>query len=379
MAQFLAKQGLAMKRLNSMFLDIERLDKNTLLKWSESKYIKSTEYLIQNIGEDSNLLDTTRLSRKLSLVHCQEDNISQLTDAIEIWYAQINKKKPLTLLLLGASGVGKTTTVELLAEALQPLGYEYCYFAMTEFSQEHAVSNLIGSPKGYVGSEDEPKLFEALNRSKKLVILFDEIEKAHDKIIKALMQLMDKGFLSWSRGDGDFRECIICFTSNAEMQRVVDLKNAFIRSGKSIEDPEFQNAVRDALVQAQIAPPEVCGRINRFLVYNPLTPEAIIKIAHQEVNTLAKRYGLEVIYTAPELLAEVAEKTANSMYGTRSIQEMVSSKLGKTLLSAKKDKPEIHKVVIKRIRNVYKATSEKNATGSLSYEAMIERAKRLLR
>jgi ATP-dependent Clp protease ATP-binding subunit ClpA len=309
-------------------------------------------------------LDINQVAEKLSSIFCQEDNIMQLINALDIWHAQITKKKPLTLFLVGTSGVGKTYTVELLAEILQSLDYEYCYFAMTEFSQEYAVSNLIGSPKGYIGSEDEPRLFEALKRSRRLVICFDEIEKAHEKILKALMQLMDKGFLSWSKGEGDFRECIICFTSNAQMQKMVDLKSKFKKSGKSIEGPEFQNSVRDVLVQAQIAP-EVCGRINSFLVYNPLTPEAIIKITHQEVNKLAKGYGLEVTYTAPEFLAEVAEKTAGSIYGARPIQEEITSRLGKMLLSIKKNRPETNKIAIQKKGDVYHVIPAEDATNNM--------------
>ena len=369
MAQFLCNQRLPMKRLNSMLAAVHGLNRDTLRAWSKTGRIRSTEYLIENIGKEMRM-DTGHLIEQLSSVHCQEDSTAQLVNAVAEWHALIEKKKPLTLFLAGTSGVGKTYTVELLAEALQHLGYEYCYFAMTEFSQEHAVSNLIGSPKGYVGSEDEPKLFEALHRSKKLIICFDEIEKAHDKIIKALMQLMEKGFLSWSKGEEDFRECIICFTSNAQMQKVVDLKHRFVRNGKQTDGPEFQNAIRDVLVQAQIAP-EVCGRINRFLVYSPLTPEAIVRITHQEVNKLARGYGLEVIYTAPEFLAEVAEKTANSMYGARPIQNEVSARLGRILVPFSSN-ADIRQIVINRTAAGYAVVPVSDPAGAPSYHEMID-------
>ena len=323
--------------------------------------------------EETIFLDTHQIRKSLSQVYCQEDNTKQIVDSLEVWHAQIHKTKPLTLFLVGTSGVGKTYTVELLAKVLEPLGYEFCYFAMTEFSQEHAVSNLIGSPKGYIGSEDEPKLFEALNRTKKLIILFDEIEKAHEKILKAMMQLMDKGFLSWSKGEGDFRECIICFTSNAQMQKMVGLKSKFLETNQSIEGPEFQDKIRGILVRAQVAA-EVCGRINRFIVYNPLTPEAIIAITHQEVCKLARRYGLEVMLTAPEYLAEMAKKTAGSMYGARPVQNQVRSTIAKVILSIMKEEPDVKKIAIRKSSDGYEAFEVDDKFQTLSYREMIDGA-----
>ena len=319
-----------------------------------TKEIISDDAAIFEVGEENIQIDTHQIRENLSQVYCQEDNINQVVDSLDIWYAQTDKIKPLTLFLVGTSGVGKTYTVELLAKALEPVGYEFCYFAMTEFSQEHTVANLIGSPKGYVGSQEEPKLFEALNRTKKLIILFDEIEKAHEKILKALMQLMDKGYLSWSKGAGDFRECIIFFTSNAQMQKMVELKSKYQTTGRSVEGPEFQDAIRDVLVRAQVAP-EVCGRINRFVVYNPLTPEAIISITHQEVCKLARRYGLEVTHTAPEYLAEMAKSTAGSLYGARPIQDQVTATIAKLILALKKEHPNAKRIEILKSANGYEA------------------------
>jgi S1-C subfamily serine protease len=377
-AQFLANQRLSMANLNSIFSNVRELNKNTLHTWNKAKLIKSTEYLIENLEkEDADMPDTKALTDKLSSVYCQEDNIAQLIDTLDTWYARAKKDKPLSFFLGGTSGVGKTYTVELLAEALSHLGYEYCYFAMNEFSQEHTVSNLIGSPRGYVGSEEEPKLFAALNRSQRLVILFDEIEKAHERIFTALMQLLDKGFLSWNKGEGDFRECIVCFTSNAQRQEMTDLKDRFKKRGKSTAEPEFQNTVRDILVQANVAP-EVCGRINKFLVYNPLTHEAMVQITWQETKKLAQSYGLEIVSIAPEFLAEVAAKATNPQYGARSAQDMVAERLGKTLITIKKNQQKVNKVTVVKEGESYKALSAHEATGLLPVEQIFNRATKLI-
>ena|GEM_PF-2616417 len=348
----LSKQRLPLLRLNAMVSGMQKLNKDALQDWSKTGLIKLTPHQIENIGQDTNVLDSQGLTEKLSAVCCQEDNIAQLKDDVEVWYAQAVKSKPLSFFLGGPSGVGKTYTVELLAEALAPLGYEYCYFAMNEFSEEHSASKLIGSPPGYIGSEDEPKLFAALNSSSRLVICFDEIEKAHLRVFTTLMQLLDKGFLSWNKGEGDFKECIVCFTSNAKRQELTDLKAHFQQSGKPTAEPEFQNKVRDILVRAQI-PPEVCGRIDNFLVYNPLTPEAIVEINWQEVKKLAKSYNLEVVSIAPVFLAEVAGRAANPQYGFRSAKKMISAKLGKILAQKSREKSVAKPLIITKTENGY--------------------------
>ncbi|MCL0033961.1 AAA family ATPase [Thermodesulfovibrionales bacterium] len=377
LVQFLAKQRLLMRRWHAMISEIKRLDKDTLLQWNERKAIKSTAHLIQNLEKDANVLDKQSLDKQLSLVQDQEDSIFQLKEALEVWYAQVAKGRPLSFFLAGTSGVGKTYTVKLLAKALEPLGYEYCYFAMTEFMQEHTVANLIGSPRGYVGSEEEPRLFAALNRSPRLIICFDEIEKAHKQILTSLMQLLDEGFLSWNRGEGNFKECLICFTSNAQRQQMVALKQRFQQSGQSTAAPEFQQAVRDILVRAGVAP-EVCGRINKFLVYNPLTPEAVMKITGREIEKLGRSYGLEVVSTAPEFQAAVAARTANSIYGARPVREEVQAQLGRPLSGLKKRSPAVERVAIQKEGSGYQAIPADEAGNILSYDEMIESARKLI-
>ncbi len=177
-------------------------------------------------------------------MQCQEDHIQQLVERLEIWYSQKEKDRPISFFLVGASGVGKTFTAKLLAQALQPYGYEYSYLAMTEFSQESSANNLTGSAMGYVGSEDKPKLFADLDRSNRLVILFDEIEKAHSTVFKTLMQLLDEGSLPWSKGTGDFRECVVMFISNIQMDDMIGIKYAFHQTGRSILGTEFQEAIK---------------------------------------------------------------------------------------------------------------------------------------
>ncbi len=290
--------------------------------------------LCRDMQRSEKVLDVTDLRTAFAALHCQDDEIKLLLQDLATWFGQTNKQKPLSFFLVGTSGVGKTYTCELLAEAMQSRGYAYAYFAMSEFTQESHVANLIGSATGFVGSESTPKLFAALERSKRLVIVFDEIEKAHRVIFQTLMQLLDKGTLSWSKREGDFRECIICFTSNARMSEMVALKTSFLDTKRSTDSVEFQNDVRDILNRDGIAI-EICGRINRFLVYNPLTSEAVFHIALAEMKNAAKRYDLELVACDSEVLAEIALHNTGLLYGARPVVKWVQDHLGPLLMQIK--------------------------------------------
>jgi S1-C subfamily serine protease len=299
----------------------------TLMAETQTRYLE--------MKHARSFLNAEALRQTLSRVFCQDDNIHQLIERLEFWYGQENKDRPLSLFLVGVSGVGKTYTAELLAEALRPYMYDFSYLNMSEFSQEATVFNLIGSPSGHVGCEETPRLFAELERSNRLVILLDEIEKAHPKVFITLMQLLDKGHLSWNKGVGDFRECIILLTSNLQRDALVRLKSGFNQRKQSIQSPEFQDAVKAILIQAGIAP-ELCGRINRFLVYNPLTPEATVRIVFQEIQKLCLKQGFNVSWVSPDLMAEIARTTAGSTSGSRAVRDQVENRLGRPMLGFKR-------------------------------------------
>ncbi len=347
MAGLLARQNLTIKLLRAKLEHTANLNRETLLEWSGQKFIQAKEHIIQHLGARMLDVNTNELRQKLSPVIGQQDNIELVIGEASSWLGAPCQQKPLTLFMVGTSGVGKTYTVQLLAEALQPYGFDFCEFQMTEFSEAHRVSSLIGSPPGYTGSEDEPRIFQALRQSSRLVILFDEIEKAHRQVITALMQLIDEGKLSWNRGQGDFRDCILCFTSNAQRQEMVDLKQSTQKANLSLEGPDFQNLIRDILVRAQIAP-EVCGRINRFLIFNPLTLDSTIRIASQQVHRLAAEYKVDVQSIHPEFLAKSAIASEGSIYGARPIRDHVREILSNSLTSLLREYPRTRRIRIEK-------------------------------
>ncbi len=240
------------------------------------------------------------------------------------------------------------------------------------------MNNLTGSATGQLGSDTPPRLFAARERNQRLVILFDEIDKAHEDILQALMQLVDEGALAWSQGEADFRECVIAFTSNARRREMVALKTSFQKTGRATDGIEFQNAVRDILTREGVAP-EICGRINRFLVYNPLTPAAVFQIALTEMQHHALQYDLNLRSADPKLLAEIALDTSGSPYGARPISQWIRSRFGATMLQYQQAHPDSRNVILSKEAHDYRLLSAPDDAIPPRAELMAQAQTRYLR
>ncbi len=304
---------------------------------TNQKMLEEINDISQNINfkmsqkQQNQTINIDKLQKELSLVINQQDNTEQIIKRIKLWSNIKEKERPLNFFLVGTSGVGKTFSATQVQKAMKHLGYQFVEFPMIQYKEKHSVSNIFGSPTGYVGGE--PKLFNKLKESNgKLIILFDEIEKAHKDILTSLMQILDKGFATYESEEGDFRECIIFFTSNLAQNKFVNLKREYInildlnnlsnRKRKS-EFLKLQNDAKDLLISNNILP-ELTGRLNNILIYNPLPAKAIISILFQKISLLAsKSYNLNVIYISPTFLAEEANNLANNIRGVRPLNDLV--------------------------------------------------------
>ena len=220
----------------------------------------------------------------------------------------------------GTSGTGKTFTAKTIQQALDEDGYKLARLNMNEYHSEADAWKLLGSATGYAGSDTDAPLFAARKLSDKLVILFDEIEKAHPSLFTTIMSLMDEGFLADGRGvNYDFRQSIIIFTTNLAMDRLLEVKNILIASGCEISSNKFQNATKQILKDNKM-PNEICGRINWLLVYNALNASDIVQIAVEQIRARGKEYDLNINIISPRYLRMIAEQCSGSNEGARPVQ-----------------------------------------------------------
>jgi ATP-dependent Clp protease ATP-binding subunit ClpB len=178
--------------------------------------------------------------------------------------------------------VGKTETARALAEFLFDDEHAMVRIDMSEYMEKHAVARLIGAPPGYVGYEEGGQLTEAVRRRPYAVILFDEIEKAHQDVFNILLQILDDGRLTDSQGRTvDFRNAVVIMTSNVGSQRILE---------QSGEDWEVVEAEAIAALREQFRP-EFLNRVDDVIVFHPLGEEHIERIIDLQLARLRKLLG----------------------------------------------------------------------------------------
>lgn len=268
-------------------------------------------------------IEEKKLDEALKEIRGQEDNLLMIKKQLIHWVKNGKKAAPLNFFMVGPSGVGKTFTAKKITKALEPWGFKNLYFDMTKFAESHTKSVLFGAPPSYVGYGETPQLRKAIQETPRLVIVFDEIEKAHKDILISLMQLLDAGIVQFADGtQKNFKECIIFFTSNLEREKVMEIKKQYLEqsSANKISDQLFQNQIRTIIEQSKDCPTEVTGRIQNLLVYNAIKGKDLIEIALQNLLSIAKEEGINLIEIEPEVLAEITLKCENSTKGMRELE-----------------------------------------------------------
>ncbi len=264
-------------------------------------------------------------------VRGQDQALKSLSGVIARHTARRKPNRPAVVFAIGPTGVGKTRTAESLAEVLREMGTEYAFLRldMTEYQETHRVSQLIGSPQGYIGHGEGSQLVDALRANPKTVILFDEIEKAHPSILKVLMNAMDAGRLSTaSRSSGghqvDCRSAVFFFTSNLEATEILnELTNRKAVNNRAVED----EICRRRLKTNGLAP-EIVGRIGRFLVFFPLSAQIRAEIVAISITEVAGEYGLEISYIEPTVIIDILKKVGSQNFGVRPERFLIDELLG---------------------------------------------------
>lgn len=247
----------------------------------------------------------------------QNEALELVTDAILRSKAQIqDENRPIgSFMFLGPTGVGKTEVAKALAEQLFDDERHIVRIDMSEYMEKHSVARLIGAPPGYVGYDEGGQLTEAVRRNPYSIVLFDEIEKAHPDVFNVLLQILDDGRITDSKGvTVDFKNTIIILTSNLGSQYAFesgDVHDKYMEEVKHHFKPEFIN------------------RIDEIIVFNALDDSAFIKIARKFVGLLQKRLAQRdiTLNVSDAVYNQIAKMGVDPVYGARPMKRYIQRNL----------------------------------------------------
>ena len=241
-----------------------------------------------------------------------------------------------SFLFLGPTGVGKTELCKSLAEAMFGDETAMVRIDMSEYMERHTVSRLIGSPPGYVGHEEGGQLTEKVRRKPYSVILFDEIEKAHEDVWNVLLQILDDGRITDSQGRTvDFKNAVIVMTSNIGAKRLTAAGGRLGFSAGTEEvskdgERQFREAREAVLGELrQTFRPEFLNRIDDIIVFRALTEEDIREVARRMLGAVSARMEAMGVRldASEEAVAELARKGFDPKYGARPLRRAIQSRV----------------------------------------------------
>lgn len=298
---------------------------------------------------------TDQLPRDTDALHIDEDGLFQQLvkrirgqdDAMRLLAKQVRRhlarkapQRPSTLMALGPTGVGKTAAAEYLPSALQDelphaAAYAYLRLDMSEYQERHRISQLLGAPQGYVGYGEGAQLADRLLSNPRTIVLFDEIEKAHPDILRALMNAMDAGRLSTASANAggheiDCRRAVFIFTSNLDATGILQE----LETRKGFGQREIVDSVCRSRLRAAGVAPELAGRIGCFLVFRPLDRQARVEIVTLAITRVAEEYGLRVNRIDPTVVADILRTCSSEGFGARPDEYLVDELLGPCLAEA---------------------------------------------
>ena len=360
-----AKLELSRVQNEARYEDAARLQYETIptleKKIKEAKTNKNEDALIKEIVDEEMIarivakwthIDVSKLmsTERQKILHL-EDTLEQrvmgqsealqlVSEAILRSKAQIqDENRPIgSFLFLGPTGVGKTEVARALAEQLFDSEEKIVRIDMSEYMEKFSVSRLIGAPPGYVGYEEGGQLTEAVRRKPYSIVLLDEVEKAHPDVFNVLLQILDDGRVTDSKGVVvDFKNTIIIMTSNLGSQFAFEIdddkrKRSYMEEVKSHFKPEFIN------------------RIDEIVVFNKLEDTVYGKIADKFLNELRKRLETREIYleVSEEALKAILHEGVDPLFGARPMKRFIQKNI-ETLVAKKILEEDIREKVLLQI------------------------------
>lgn len=262
----------------------------------------------------------------------QKEAIQKVADAVKRSRAGIaDPNRPIgSFLFLGPTGVGKTELSKALAEFMFNDEKALVRIDMSEYMEKHSVSKMIGSPPGYVGHEESGNLTETVRHRPYSVLLFDEIEKAHPEVFNILLQVLDNGHLTDSKGRVvNFKNTVIILTSNIGSEHIDKMQSIGFGSHKSDASDYVEAKDRVMTSLKDFFRPEFLNRLDEIIIFDILSPEMIKSIVTLQVEIVKKRLAEKeiVLDISPEVFAYLGEKGYDPHYGARPLKRLIQSKI----------------------------------------------------
>ncbi len=272
-------------------------------------------------------IDTLK-ERLLGRIIGQDEAVEAVSKAIKRNRAGISyKRKPVSFIFAGPTGVGKTELVKTLAADLFDSPETLIRLDMSEFMEKHSVSRIIGAPPGYVGYDEAGQLTEKIRRRPYSVILFDEIEKAHPDVLNIMLQILDDGRITDARGKTvNFENTIIVMTTNAGSDNSA-VTVGFAANAQTTASNKTFKALSSFLR------PEFLNRVDEIITFNSLTEEnfaAIAKIMLGELKTALSEKNIDFRYT-DEAADIIAKESYSLRFGARNMRRYIRSNVEDTL------------------------------------------------
>lgn len=335
MAEIKMQQDALMKKKERLLKKREKREEENTLSIGENEIAEVvaqwTKIPVQKLAEK----ESERLLKLENTLHKrvigQEEAVTAVAKAIRRGRVGLkDPNRPIgSFLFLGPTGVGKTELSKALAEAMFGSEDAMIRVDMSEYMEGHSVSKMIGSPPGYVGFEEGGQLSEKVRRNPYSVVLFDEIEKAHPDVFNVLLQVLDDGHITDSKGRKvSFKNTVLIMTSNAGAQRIVDPKNLGFATEKS-ETKDYEKMKSNVMEEVKRSfKPEFINRIDDIIVFHQLNNENMKEIVNLLASNLYKRcenqLGIHLTITAA-LKEHLVKKYADNKMGARPLKRAIQS------------------------------------------------------
>ena len=285
-------------------------------------------------ASESEKLRTLEKSLKKRIVG-QDKAIEAVANAVKrARISIVPRKRPVSFIFTGPTGVGKTELVKVLAKELFNSPETLIRLDMSEFMEKHSVSRIIGSPPGYVGYDEAGQLTEKIRRKPYSVVLFDEIEKAHPDVLNILLQVLDDGKITDAHGrQVSFEHTLIVMTSNAGS----NIKGGSAGFNKSAS---YQSAEKTKKALSEFLRPEFLNRVDEIISFDPLPRslfEQIVDISMSDLKKGLKEKEITLNYSK-DVLKILADKSYSVEYGARNVRRIVQKEIEDRIVNYMCDK-----------------------------------------